>query len=163
MVDDDDDNNGSYGSVGERFVQYLAVPVNSPGPWPRALKIIGTLSLSYQVTLVTCWAGRGGSLKLVPRTIPALSLHFLTWSWCHFFPFSGHSKNHEKMDPSKNHFFGQFLGLSAFFLLFCHDFWFIWGPSGGIFLTCLAGQIFSCFFIDFSKKREKWKNIKSTF
>ena len=59
------------------------------------------------------------------------------------------------MDPSKNYFFGQFLGLSAFFLLFCHDFWFIWGPSGGIFLTCLAGQIFSCFFIDFSKKKKR--------
>ena len=67
------------------------------------------------------------------------------------------------MDPSKNYFFGQFLGLSAFFLLFSYDFWFILVPSGGIFLTCLVAQIFSCFFIDFSQKIKNVKKEKVRF
>ena len=133
--------------------------VNSPGPWPRALKIIGTLSLSYQVTLVTCWAGRGGSLKLVPCTIPALSHLVLVPLFSIFWPLKKSWKNgplKKLLFRSISRTFGIFSVILSWFLVHL-------GTIRRYFFDLFGWSNFQLFFHRFFKEKEKWKNIKSTF
>ena len=132
---------------------YNKILYNSPGPWPRALKIIGTLSLSYQVTLVTCWAGRGGSLKLVPCTILALSHLVLV-------PLFSIQKIIKKSTSQKINFFG----ILGDFLRFVDAFFTIlglfWVPQGVIFRLFWQVKLSVDLFTNFLKKKQTLKKTK---